>query len=807
MKKNLLALNTLILFCLMAINGAFAQNNSKYTIYLLSGNIDTEKFTPGKERVPEIFDNDDYWLIQFKEIPNNISNLNQSGVVLYDYIPDFTYRALIKSGTSRSRLMGLGVKEILPITTVYKLDPLLIKKEYPSHAEIEKGSVDVLCHFYEISKIGVEVKNISKFASIISRNQDHFHLRIPFENIEKIASIKEVKYIEVVEPEPVDENRIGRSMHGGNVINNGINSTLNGQGVTVTVGDGGLSFPHLDFTGRFTARGTAAVSSHATHVTGIVGGAGVLNHRHEGHASGARLISYNGTSDISAIPNIYTPDGVRVTNHSLGWGCNGDYNSSSRTVDNQVRTYNTLIHVFSAGNSGTENCNKFPTGWGNITGSFKVGKNVLSVANLTSSELASSSSSRGPLFDGRIKPDISALGSGVWSTENDDTYSSKSGTSMAAPAVSGITAQLIQSFRTENNNQDPKSGLLLGLMLNSADDIGNAGPDFIYGFGKINAARTHRNIVAKNYQTNTVTNGQTRNHTITVPANTRQLKVMIYWVDPQGTVGAAKALVNDLDMVVRQGGTSVLPFVLNPSETSTALLNSPATRGVDRLNNKEQVVIDNPSGSYTVDVTGFAVPQGPQEYFLVYDFIQNNIEITHPVAGQALFPGENNSISWNAFGNDGSFTVQYSTNNGSTWTTISSTVSGSRRSLVWSVPSTISSGQILIRVSRSGLTATTGAVGIIPLPGNLSVDYRCQNNYGISWNAVANASAYRVYQLGTNRMELLGTTSTTNFVITSPSTVQNYFSVAAIVNGIEGKRANAVLKPTGVSACPGCPIP
>ena len=40
------------------------------------------------------------------------------------------------------------------------------------------------------------------------------------------------------------------------------------------------------------------------------------------------------------------------------------------------------------------------------------------------------------------------------------TYGSASGTSMSAPGVAGTMAQLIQAFRANNNNQDPKTGLL-----------------------------------------------------------------------------------------------------------------------------------------------------------------------------------------------------------------------------------------------------------------------------------------------------------------------------------------------------------
>ena len=66
------------------------------------------------------------------------------------------------------------------------------------------------------------------------------------------------------------------------------------------------------------------------------------------------------------------------------------------------------------------------------------GKNVIAVGNLSKTDGLSGSSSRGPAADGRIKPDVSAVGSSVMSTQAGNAYGSKSGTSMACPAVSGV---------------------------------------------------------------------------------------------------------------------------------------------------------------------------------------------------------------------------------------------------------------------------------------------------------------------------------------------------------------------------------
>ena len=74
----------------------------------------------------------------------------------------------------------------------------------------------------------------------------------------------------------------------------------------------------------------------------------------------------------------------------------------------------------------------------------------------------------GVLQDGRIKPDIGAKGTNVYSTEHDNTYGSKTGTSMSCPGISGVMAQLYHAYKDLNQNQNPNSALMKCVLLNSA---------------------------------------------------------------------------------------------------------------------------------------------------------------------------------------------------------------------------------------------------------------------------------------------------------------------------------------------------
>ena len=141
------------------------------------------------------------------------------------------------------------------------------------------------------------------------------------------------------------------------------------------------------------------------------------------------------------------------------------------------------------------------------------------------------SSSRGPANDGRIKPDISANGNGQMSTDPNNVYATGSGTSAAAPGVSGVLAQLYQAYREVNNQEDPNSGLLKGILLNTAEDYGNEGPDFTFGWGRLNAYKAVKVIEENRYMDSSISQGETHRYQLTIPDNVKKVKVMAYWMD------------------------------------------------------------------------------------------------------------------------------------------------------------------------------------------------------------------------------------------------------------------------------------
>ena len=223
--------------------------------------------------------------------------------------------------------------------------------------------------------------------------------------------------------------------------------------------------------------------------------------------------------------------------------------------------------------------------------------------------------------------------------------------------------------------------MIKAIACNTAEDLGNAGPDYSYGFGLINARRGVEAIEGNRYFINSISNGANTIHNISIPANTRRVKIMLYWVDRAASTNAGNALVNDLDLTVAEPSATIhRPLILN---AAVANVNNVAAEGVDHLNNIEQVTIENPAaGTYSININGFNIPSGPQEYVVSYEIIQSSVTVEYPYGGETLVPGEQEYIRWNAYGNEANnFTIEYSTDNGSSWTTIDNNVAFHQQAL------------------------------------------------------------------------------------------------------------------------------
>lgn len=797
------------LLCILGISPLYAQESSK--LLLRTGTLN---MSPNlKEYISSNHTTNNsmsYKLMLFKSTPEDEvkESLKSHGVQFLEYVPDNGFIVKLPNASNMKYLESMGIHGIYDLPKGLKLDYRLIDWNIPQHASVDANKV-------KVAVIAMNGINIIDYSTELSKediapyeyglDKRFAYYTLDNSQINDITKKPWVRYIEIIDEPGKPESTEGRSIQRSNLINSHLSNGLSydGAGVKLLVRDDGLVGPHIDYTGRLYNLTTDATGTHGDGVAGVMGGAGNIDPTVEGGSSAADIYVINYVSNFQDTTlGLHLYDSIMITNSSYSNGCNAGYTSTTQTVDKQIFDNQTLMHVFSAGNSNNNDCG-YGAGnqWGNITGGHKMGKNVITVANLFNDGSLVSSSSRGPAHDGRIKPDMAAHGQGQMSTDPNNQYAPFGGTSSAAPSLAGNLGQLLQAYRSLNSGTDPKSSLLKAAAMNSATDLGNAGPDFRYGYGMINTGRAYDVIANNQYLFSTISQSGTNNHTVNVPTGTGQLRIMLYWHDPEGTVSTSKALVNDLDLVVN--GT-LLPLVLDHTPNATTL-NNPAAPAVDHLNNVEQVVVNNPTaGNYAVQISGFQVPSGPQEYVLVYSFIEDDIKVTYPLGGESLIPGNSEIIHWDAYGNAGTFTIEYSTNNGGSWNTIG-TAPGNDRNISWTVPS-INTGDALIRVSRSSQSDVSDETfNIFPVP-QFNVLNNNASSIELNWTAITGANKYYIWRLGTKFMEIVDSSTSSPYILNGLNGGENlWLSVSANSSSITGERANAknfIFNPTG--SCGGC---
>ncbi|RMG74663.1 MAG: hypothetical protein D6722_02185 [Bacteroidetes bacterium] len=760
----------------------------------------------------EILDGRIFRLVQFDHLLLTAErrSLEAAGWEILQYIPHQAYLVRLPI-QDLSQLPSRGVHSVIKPGPQEKMAWPLQAGDYPDHAWRADRLGIVIGYLPGVSPATVAkaVRNLGgEVEDQPNRGAQLTALLYP-RQLTTVADLPFVTYMETVPPPPEPEDLRSVSLQRSNLINNQLSGgyRYDGSGVHVAVRDDGDIGPHIDFQGRLSQQfASPGGGTHGDQVASTLGGYGNLDPTVQGMAPGSRIYAMDyDASFLDSTIWLHLTEDVVITNSSYSNGCNAGYTITTYVVDDQAYTYPSLLHVFSAGNSNGSNCGYYNgSDFGNITGGHKVGKNVIATAALNADGSVASFSSRGPARDGRLKPELAAMGAGVRMALPDNTYGSASGTSFSAPALAGISAQLYHAYREFNTLKDPKAGLIKAIMMNTAEDLLNPGPDFETGYGLVHAGRALEVMEQEQYIEDEIEHGQTRTHTITVPANATEVRVMLYWTDPPAWPLANKALINDLDLSLTPAGagTPLLPWVLDHSPNAAAL-SAPAIRAVDTLNNVEQVSLTNaPAGTYQITVQGSEVAEGPQEYFIVYSYLIDEVTVTYPMGGESLTPGITERIRWDAYGSNGTFTVAYSPDNGNSWTPLANSLPADTRHYDWGVPADVT-GQALIRVTRNAQVAQSQAFHIIGQPLNLVVDQVCPDSTTFSWTPVTGAAGYDVFVMGETYMD-----SVTTVIGSSSATIalseddSHWLSVRARgPNGERGRRAIALFRPAGRFNC------
>jgi hypothetical protein len=824
MKLNRLTLLSLLLLFSPAL---FAQ--ADYSLHLKNGFVTLQ---PNIRKAiidtfnlkAKLFQHKTFAILQFESIPTEATKklLSANGIELLEYIPNNAYTVTISRTPSSTILEMAKARSILQPSAEMKMESRLASGIIPPSAIKVAGTLDVWISFPKTYSSEDVINNLNQLnidvLSVQYQSYRILSLRIASNRLKELAALPFVEFVQAAPAGDQPLNFNSRYASRANLLNASLSDGgkgLNGEGITVGIGDDADVQTHIDFTGRLINRSPMALTNgHGHHTTGTLGGAGIGNEQYRGYAPKATIVSQGFNGIILNAPTYVNDYGMVITNNSYGdnidCGYFGTYDLYSRLLDQMAIDLPNLTNVFAAGNSGTKNCSPFLPGYHTVLGGYQSAKNVITVGSTTDTGFIAGSSSRGPVKDGRLKPEIMAMGEAVASTWSSNIYSYGSGTSMAAPAVSGGLALLYQRYRQLNSGSNPKNGLMKAILCNGALDKGNVGPDFQYGFGWLNLLRSIDMIENNRYFIGSSTNGSVNTHTIAVPANTAQLKVMLYWNDPAASPLSAETLVNDLDLEVADAFSFAhLPEVLDTSNNNLA---NASVAGNDHINNMEQVVINNPAaGNYTMKVKGTAITQNPsQEYFLVYDAVPVQLKVTAPSGGESLAPSttqyDKMKIGWEAYGfSSGTVTIELSVDGGSNWSTVASGIDIHRAVYTWWVPNvTTSQGLIKITKDGTGESSTSNFFTIAAQPVVSLASTQCEGYININWSTVTGATDYEVMMLRGDEMKTIAATTSTSYTFNGLSKDSIYWiTVRARVNGKPGKRAVAISRQPNSGSCGG----
>ena len=371
--------------------------------------------------------------------------------------------------------------------------------------------------------------------------------------------------------------------------------------------------------------------------------------------------------DLSDMFDSAAVNGSHIHTNSWGASVAGQYNTNSMQTDHSARNHSGMLILFSAGNDALDSNNNGEIDLDSM-GSPATSKNVLTVgasennrSTITSqwgswwpadfpadpvktdkmannSEGMAAFSSRGPVDDGRLKPDVSAPGTFIlsaksrsttqtgWLAHSNSDYTYMGGTSMATPITAGASALLYQHIIDNLGHSDPTSALVKGIIAVSAHDMagqygsptngaGEIAPNNHEGWGLLDLDRAVNTTWVDNESVNT---GDSRGWKFTVPNSAPDLKIMVSWTDPASTPAASTNLVNDIDFAVKDPSGNWVEYGNNLDNLIGTTISAPT------------------AGQWEIHVNGTNIPTGPQHFSMVIDAPYTMINISADADGDGF---------------------------------------------------------------------------------------------------------------------------------------------------------------------------
>lgn len=401
---------------------------------------------------------------------------------------------------------------------------------------------------------------------------------------------------------------------------------------------------------------------------------------------------------FSSMVNMAYRDGARISNNS--WGSyNNTYTADCQTYDALVRDAQSTVQgnqemtiVFSSGNKGPGGQLTSP---GNAKNVIMVGASENLRAGIDGCGIDSSGaddimslisfSSGGPTADGRTRPDIVAPGTHIQGARSQSRsynaggvcgpgnypfgqslYTWSSGTSHAAPAVTGGAAIVRQLFQ-QATGKPPSPAMVKAYLTNSTSYMtgvlaGDSLPGASQGWGLMSLGRALDGVPRMLVDQDQVlaNTGQVFTVLGRIADPSKPLRVTLAWTDAPGSP-VANPVVNDLDLQLDVGGKTYLG-----NHFSGAVSVEGGT--ADRHNNIEAVWAPlGVSGDFTIrivaaNIAGDGVPGNAdltdQDFALVVYNVESpggglvdsppSVSLTTPVGGEHFLVGSNLRIQWSA---------------------------------------------------------------------------------------------------------------------------------------------------------------
>ena len=580
----------------------------------------------------------------------------QYGLALTVYVPNLAYVERVPPEPLARLQQDPLVRAIIAYLPEYKIEPSVatLPPNQPATLEaylFDRGSLDL---------VQAAVTQLGGQDVVAFDNRPHggfpgvrFTLAGGV-SVEPLADLDDVRWIGPVPIQKDDDVAAMSQIESGDPANASIWSKgLHGEGQVIGMIDGGpIDINHCFF--RDVAPNTpgpthrkvialrnvtnAAPAGHGTFVGGCAAGDDIGNpgtHANRGGAFAAKSISGH-RGDMNALNTLLAElNAARLSGafiHTNSWHDQTTpahaqpalYTQNAADVDNFTFVNEDMLVLGSAGNSTPTIEELGPPG---------TAKNAICVtaAQAGANAMNLGDGNPGPTADGRMKPDLAAVGCAVTSA----MVGTPCGVGQRSPCASSYStphaaaaAALVRQYLTEGwyptgkkvaaNAMVPTGALLKAILLNATVPMtGVAGyPNNTTGWGLIRLDRTlyfdgalRRLALWDVRHAVGPTNSARQTHTVEVVDNTEDLKITMAFSDaPAGLASFATPAVNDLDLkVTAPDGTTYLG---NAFTNGVSTPNGGAAVG-DSLNTVETVYLHNPAkGKWTIEVIGFRVAVG-----------------------------------------------------------------------------------------------------------------------------------------------------------------------------------------------------